>query len=249
MGARRLAAERRVDRRGRAVEASYDQHIVYLVHAPRLEDRHDPVEGLRAARDEQAAGRVAVEPVDTAQRRFAPLGAEEFLQAARPDREQTARLVRKEVVLRLVEHADLARRRRPRVVRAGVDRVAALQDVPRHPDALPVDKYLAGVDQILGLALRLLQPLRQKILQGLPRFRPGHGQREHLVGMGWHGVSAGDAGNPFPDARVSAAPPTGPGCLAACAGTGARPRSTVLPDGPPAAESRVRDGRVAQADV
>ncbi len=185
-----LAVERRVNGEVRVLEASRDDGEVGLRHAVRLEHLHGGEVRLVVLREEEAASRVAVEPVDRLERRFVQLGAEDGLDAVRvAARDDAGGLVRHHVKLRIHKHAHMAALRRRfggellRHVRAllalgggddgagDLHRVAGLEGVVRDPHAAPVHPHAASVDNGLGRAAREAEARSKEILERLRSVR------------------------------------------------------------------------------
>ena len=181
-----LERERRIDALMDIRELAHHDGAVFLAHAMRLENLHRREIGGIAAREEQTAGRVAVQPMHGLKIRLAQLLAQNRLNRTRPSvRQETRRLVGHDKIFQLDQHANmgLCTRSALTVLRAlnalkaaktlrdfhqiaGLERMVRNPDAPTiHPDAPPVDDRLRG-------AARQAQTSRQVVQQRLAGIGP-----------------------------------------------------------------------------
>ncbi len=187
---RRMAPDRRVDRRRAREVAEHDRDVLALdaarrqlpdeidLRGPGLRDDHEParvlVEPVHDARARQRGQRGRVMQQRVLQRAVAVAAARMHDEAGRlVEDEERVVLVHDRERDRLRGHAVVGRRRRF----GDDDRLAAVQLVARRHDDRRADDDLAGLDPALEAIARMLrQQLRQRLVEPRAGQRRGHGE-------------------------------------------------------------------------
>ena len=102
--------------------------------------------------------------MDTAQLTIPQLLTYPLLQTLRPNRKHPHRLVDKKILLKIGQHPQHLGRLGRCPLYPRLHHISRLHRMPRHPDALPVDKDPALIDQLFGRPSRNLETLSQNIL-------------------------------------------------------------------------------------
>ena len=156
------AVNRRRDGPVRRIEVSLDYHVILFLHLVPTEAFHKGIKRLLCCGNEQAARRIAVDPMSHGQVRKLKLVPKTFLRAVRTVRQDSGRFVDNEAMIILKKNFDWSLCATGAFRIRNVYSVARSQLVTGHPHTAAVNEQVSRVEKPLGFLPRKTKTRGQK---------------------------------------------------------------------------------------